>query len=56
MVRCSYDTLGKDEFNSLNKSNACSVEGILSSCSTLGGFTYVRGVGLEALHSSFDDD
>ena len=27
----------------LNKSNACSVEGILSSYSTLGGLTYVRG-------------
>ena len=27
----------------LDKSNACSVEGILSSCSTLGGLTYVRG-------------
>jgi len=26
----------------LNKSNACSVEGILSSCNTLGGLTYVR--------------
>jgi len=27
----------------LNKSNAYSMEGILSSCSTLGGLTYVRG-------------
>jgi len=27
----------------LKKSNACSVEGILSSCSTLRGLTYVRG-------------
>ena len=27
----------------LNKSNACSVEGILSNYSTLGGLTYVRG-------------
>jgi len=26
----------------LNKSNACSVEGILFSYSTLGGLTYVR--------------
>ena len=26
----------------LNKSNACNVEGISSSCSTLGGLTYVK--------------
>ena len=40
--------LGKDEFNSLKKSNTCSVEGILSSCSTLGGLTYVRGTVMAA--------
>ena len=34
--------LDKDEFNSLNKSNACSVESITSSCSVLGGLTYMR--------------
>jgi len=33
----------------LNKSNACSVEGILSSCSTLGGLTYVRGTVMAAV-------
>ena len=40
--------LGKDEFN-LNKSNACNVEGILSSCSTLGRLTYVRGTVMAAV-------
>jgi len=29
--------------STLNKSSVCSVEGILSSYSTLGGLTYVRG-------------
>ena len=33
----------------LNKSNTCSVEGILSSCSTLGGLTYVRGTVMAAV-------
>ena len=41
--------LGKNEFNSLNKSNACSVKGILSSCSTLGGLIYVRGTVMAAV-------
>ena len=41
--------LGKDEFNSLNKYNACSVEDILSSCSTLAGLTYVRGTVIAAV-------
>ena len=33
----------------LNKSNTCSVEGILSSCSTHGGLTYVRGTVIAAV-------
>jgi len=33
----------------LNKSNVCSVEGTLSSCSTLGGLTYVRGTVMAAI-------
>ena len=40
--------LGKIEFNS-NKSNAYSMEGIPSSCSTLGGLTYVRGIVMAAV-------
>ena len=35
--------------STLNKSNACRVEGILSSCSTLGGLTYVRGTVMAAV-------
>jgi len=37
-----------------NKSNACSIDGILSSCSTLGGFTYVRGIVMAAVGARAD--
>ena len=39
----------------LNKSNACSVEGILSRCSTLGGLTYMRGSVMAAIGGSRAD-
>ena len=38
----------------LNKSNACSVEGILSGCSTLGGLTYVKGTVMAAVGGRAD--
>ena len=44
--------VGKVEFNS--KSNACSMEGILSNCSTLGGLTYVRGTVMAAVGGMID--
>ena len=38
----------------LNKSNTCSVEGMLSSCSTLGGPTYMKGTVMAAVGGQVD--
>jgi len=38
----------------LNKSNACSVEGIPSTYSTLGGFIYMRGTATAAVGGRAD--
>ena len=38
----------------LKKSNACSVEGILSSCNILGGLTYMRGTLMAAVGGRAD--
>jgi len=36
----------------LNNSNACSIEGITSNCNTLGGLNYVRGIMMAAVEGA----